>query len=94
MPSKHTKNVVLSDYHMALVDSLVESGRYQNASEVLRDGLRALEDRLKRDAAELAEIQQRIGRSLDQLDKGDTAEGTLEEIFDRALALAKVRHSV
>ena len=31
-----TRNVVLTDHQAAFVDSLVASGRYQNASEVLR----------------------------------------------------------
>ena len=40
-----TRNVVLTDQQAELVEKLVESGRYQNASEVLRDGLRLLERR-------------------------------------------------
>jgi antitoxin ParD1/3/4 len=39
-----TKNVVLTDYQVELVERLVSSGRYQNASEVLREGLRLVED--------------------------------------------------
>ena len=38
-----TRNVVLTDHQTALVDHLVQSGRYQNASEVLREGLRLVE---------------------------------------------------
>jgi len=38
-----TRNVVLTDHQAALIERLVESGRYQNASEVLRAGLRLLE---------------------------------------------------
>ena len=38
-----TRNVVLTEHQSALVDSLVKSGRYQNASEVLRAGLRLVE---------------------------------------------------
>ena len=91
MPSQHTKNVVLTDHHKRFVDQLLESGRYQNASEVMRDGLRALEDRIKREEAELAEIQDRIGRSLDQLDRGEYAEGTVEDVFDRAFVRARER---
>ena len=94
MPSKHTKNVVLTDHHVGLVERLVSSGRYQNASEVMREGLRALEDRIKREEAELAEIQDRIGRSLDQLDRGEVAEGTVEQVFDRALSRASKRRGV
>src|ERR1035437_372007 len=39
-----TRNVVLTDYQAELVERLVSSGRYQNASEVLREGLRLVED--------------------------------------------------
>ena len=69
----------------------MKSGRYQNASEVLRDGLRALEDRMRREDAELAALQKRIARSLDQADRGDLAEGSVEEIFERAWQRAKER---
>jgi antitoxin ParD1/3/4 len=39
-----TRNVVLTEYQAELVERLVSSGRYQNASEVLREGLRLIED--------------------------------------------------
>lgn len=39
-----TRNVVLTDYQADLIERLVSSGRYQNASEVLREGLRLVED--------------------------------------------------
>ena len=38
-----TRNVVLTDHQANMVDRLVASGRYQNASVVLRDGLRLVE---------------------------------------------------
>jgi antitoxin ParD1/3/4 len=38
-----TKNVVLTDHQASFVENLVVSGRYQNASEVLREGLRLIE---------------------------------------------------
>jgi hypothetical protein len=41
MPTHH---VVLSAHQHELVETLVQSGRYQNASEVLREGLRLIED--------------------------------------------------
>ena len=40
-----TRNVVLTDHQTNLVEQLVASGRYQNASEVLREGLRLVEQR-------------------------------------------------
>ena len=91
MPSKHTKTVVFTDYQVDFLERLVKSGRYQNASEVVRDGLRALEVRVERDEAELAVIKDRIGRSLDQLDRREFVDGTIGEVFEQALADAQRR---
>ena len=38
-----TRNVVLTDHQARLIERLVGSGRYQNASEVLREGVRLVE---------------------------------------------------
>lgn len=38
-----TRNIVLTDIQSEFVEQLVISGRYQNASEVLREGLRLLQ---------------------------------------------------
>ena len=48
-----TRNVVLTDRHEQIIDDLVGSGRYQNASEVLRDGLRLVEEREQQSALKL-----------------------------------------
>lgn len=40
-----TRNIVLTDRQTGLIERLVSSGRYQNASEVLREGLRLVESR-------------------------------------------------
>jgi antitoxin ParD1/3/4 len=48
-----TRNVVLTDHQASLVEQLVNSGRYQNASEVLREGLRLIEQREAEDAHRL-----------------------------------------
>jgi antitoxin ParD1/3/4 len=58
-----TRNVVLTDYQAELVEQLVASGRYQNASEVLRDGLRLVEIREAEDKARLKALRDaaRIG---------------------------------
>ncbi len=58
-----TRNVVLTDHHEKVITDLVASGRYQNASEVLREGLRLVEQRDSREAAKLKILQEaaRIG---------------------------------
>jgi antitoxin ParD1/3/4 len=52
-----TRNVVLTDRQADLVEKLVESGRYQNGSEVLREGLRLLEQREAEDRAKLKALR-------------------------------------
>ena len=52
-----TRNVVLTDQQTELVDQLVKSGRYQNASEVLRDGLRLVQRRENEDAVKLEALR-------------------------------------
>ncbi len=53
-----TRNVVLTDHPYELVETLVQSGRYQNASEVLREGLRLVEERERLEAAKLKALKQ------------------------------------
>jgi antitoxin ParD1/3/4 len=52
-----TRNVVLSQHQHDLVEALVKSGRYQNASEVLREGLRLLEREEAEEAAKVAVLR-------------------------------------
>ncbi len=52
-----TRNVVLTDHQTEVIDRLVTSGRYQNASEVLREGVRMVEDREKQDQARLKALR-------------------------------------
>ncbi|MCG5526334.1 type II toxin-antitoxin system ParD family antitoxin [Ectothiorhodospira haloalkaliphila] len=40
-----TRNIVLTDQQALFVEQMVATGRYQNASEVLREGLRLLQQR-------------------------------------------------
>lgn len=80
-----TRNVVLTDNQSALVDQLVASGRYQNASEALRAGLRLLE----REEAELGELRTQLAGGLDQARRGDLAEGSGEGSIRRAFVAAR-----
>lgn len=51
------RNVVLTEHQAALVENLVTGGRYQNASEVLREGLRLIETRQTEDFLRLKALQ-------------------------------------
>ena len=65
-----TRNVVLTDHQAALVERLVDSGRYQNASEVLREGLRLVEDREAEDKARLKALREAARIGIADLDAG------------------------
>ncbi len=87
-----TRNVVLTEQQDIFVGKLVETGRYQNASEVLRDGLRLLEDRVQRREAELTDIKAGIIAGFDQVERGEFAEGSGEEAIERAFKRAVRKH--
>jgi antitoxin ParD1/3/4 len=65
-----TRNVVLTDHQAELIEQLVESGRYQNASEVLREGLRLIERRDKEDEVRLKALRSAVSVGLADLEAG------------------------
>jgi antitoxin ParD1/3/4 len=65
-----TRNVVLTQQQHEFVDSLVQSGRYQNASEVLREGLRLVEREEAEEAAKIAILRQAVEQGWSDLDSG------------------------
>lgn len=69
-----TRNVVLTERQEELIENLVKSGRYQNASEVLRDGLRLVEQRETEDAGKLEALRAAAGVGVDALDRGEFKE--------------------
>ncbi len=83
-----TRNVVLTDSQSALIDQLVASGRYQNASEALRAGLRLLE----REEAELDTLRDRLSSGLSEARRGDLAVGSGEEAIRRAFSSARAQN--
>lgn len=65
-----TRNVVLTDHQATFVEQLVASGRYQNASEVLREGLRMIERRESEVSARLSALQEAVRIGIADIDAG------------------------
>ncbi len=80
-----TRNVVLTEAQDHMVQSLVASGRFQNASEAMRAGLSLLE----REEGELAEIRKGLHEGLAQAKAGNLAAGSGQEVIRRAFANAR-----
>lgn len=75
-----TRNVVLSQYQHELVEELVRSGRYQNASEVLRAGLRLLEREQANEDARTAVLREAAEQGW-----SDLASGRFDDVDDDSL---------
>jgi antitoxin ParD1/3/4 len=76
-----TRNVVLTDRQEEFLETLVKSGRYQNASEVLRDGLRLMQQREAEDAGKLKALRAAARAGVGALDRGDFKEfADIEEL--------------
>ena len=65
-------NVSLTPELEQFVNAKVQSGRYNSASEVVREALRLLEDQDHVRAAQLGEFNRELGRRLAALDRGET----------------------
>jgi len=65
-----TRNVVVTDHQAAFIEHMVAAGRYQNASEVLREGLRMVEQREAENAAKLKALREAIQEGIDDMEAG------------------------
>lgn len=78
-----TRNVVLTDHQARFVEDMVTAGRYQNASEVLREGLRLVERQVSEDEMRLVAL-----REAAQVGMADIESGRFMS-FDSPLALGQ-----
>ena len=89
-----TRNVVLTEHQASLVERLVTSGRYQNASEVLREGLRLVEHREAEDACRLEALRSAVQVGMADIEGGrfksfagkEALRSHLKSITDKAIA--------
>lgn len=65
-------NVSLTPELEQFIDVKVESGRYNSASEVVREALRLLEDHDRARSAQLAAFNHELGARLASLDHGES----------------------
>jgi antitoxin ParD1/3/4 len=65
-----TRNVNLTEHFDRFIDAGISSGRFSNASEVVREGLRLLEQREQEDRAKLKWLRAAVKEATDAIDEG------------------------
>ena len=65
-----TRNINLTDRLDRFVERQVSSGRYSNASEIVRDALRLLEEHEQEREAKLKALRHAAKLGFDQIDQG------------------------
>jgi antitoxin ParD1/3/4 len=89
MAAEDHMDIALSPELEAFVNEKVRSGRYLSAGEVIREALRVLEERDRREELDLADLRNKVAAGLEQLDRGeawdlpDDIEEAVEEIESR-----------
>jgi antitoxin ParD1/3/4 len=71
-----------------LIESLIESGRYSTASEIMRDGLRMIEEREQRREAKLAALRTEIQKGIDS---GPAEEVDIDDMIKAVKARGRQR---
>jgi antitoxin ParD1/3/4 len=71
MALKVTKNISLTPHWEQFVEGKLRSGRYQSASEVVREGLRLLEER----EVEFESTRRKISAGMQQSKRGEGRDG-------------------
>lgn len=77
-------NVSLTPQLEQFVREKVDSGRYLSASEVVREGLRLLEERDRVYQARLADLQKEISIGVEEADRGELFDGeeVMQELYE------------
>lgn len=78
-----TRNVNLTEHFDRFIETGITSGRFSNASEVVREGLRLLEQREQEDRAKIEWLRAAAREAFDQLDRGEGIGFKSMDDFDR-----------
>jgi antitoxin ParD1/3/4 len=81
-----TQNVNLHEHHSTFIKEMTEGGRYKNASEVVRAGLRLLEDQEEEQRLKLEHLRSEVQKGRDAIEEGRSttirSEEELSAFFD------------
>ena len=96
-----TRNVNLTEHFDRLIEGGVASGRFSSASEMVREGLRLLEQREQEDQAKLEWLRGAVQEGIDDIERGDSTtlrsraeiEDFLRQIHEEGSAEAAVEQT-
>lgn len=87
-----TKNISLTPELDRFIDSRVESGLYESASEVVREGLRMLRHREELQQKQVERVRARIEKGWQESERGEVVSDTeAREHFERRAAQRRTR---
>jgi len=75
MAREATLSVSLTNQLRSYVREKVASGQYESASEVIRHGLRTLQEQERRDATYWPEVRKKVQVARDAIARGDVVDG-------------------
>jgi antitoxin ParD1/3/4 len=84
-----TRNISLTKHFDDFVEKNVETGAYQNASEVVRDALRLLQERQREEKLKLQRLREAADVGLADYERGDYITLSLDELGPWLSSLGK-----
>ncbi len=77
-----TRNVNLTEHFDRFIEDGITSGRFSNASEIVREGLRLLEQRELENKAKIERLRALAKEGFDAIDRGDYVTLNSDEEID------------
>jgi len=84
-----TRNISLTEHFDRFVEKTISSGRYLNASEVVREALRLLEQKAQEDKIRLERLREATQAGFDAIDEGRFREMRGADVGRRIAAIGK-----
>ena len=75
-----TRNISLTPEQDAFIDEMLKAGVYRNASEAMRDAIRALQQRRAEEALKLDKLRLSLKQGIAALDRGEFTEVEHEDL--------------
>jgi Arc/MetJ-type ribon-helix-helix transcriptional regulator len=80
-----TLNFTLTDQQALFIEEELAAGRAQNAGEVVRRGLELARRERELHEAKLTRLREEIGLALDEVERGETLDVTVDTVFDELM---------